>query len=275
MNYIKFYQKQFIEVKNQIEPINGMILNTGLRRETRIFLENNTTFHLFGGRPTSNTPTPLILYPQPNHNATILDIQLQYTPSYYYRIVNGRKQYVKSVYPTIYASYNKAFSLGDDIAASFDNMEIGIKQDIGFSLFSSLAYNISCGTFLSSARLYFQDYKHFPTSRLPLTTLSPEYNFSLLSDYSNSTGRSWLQAHLTYRSMHLLIKNIPFLENAPFDEAIHLRTLQTQHKNYYELGYSVGLSKLACAGIFLGSNLRYLAVGLTINTPILQYIYNE
>jgi hypothetical protein len=204
------------------------------------------------------------------HTATLATLQLSYTPRHYYRMDGGRKRYVKSDYPTFTVRYEKGIPVGGGRAASFDRLEMAVMQQVRMNAFDNFLYRANAGTFLSSKQLYFPDYKHFPTSQLPVTA-QPLFNtFSLLSDYNNSTTGSWLQAHATYASSYLLLKHLPFLQNYLFNEAIHFHSLWTSRREYFELGYSAGFGEFMRAGVFVGSNqFRYLAVGITISLPFL------
>jgi hypothetical protein len=64
---------------------------------------------------------------------------------------------------------------------------------------------------------------------------------------------------------------LPFLQNYLFDEAFHVRTLWTSHREYFELGYSVGFGDIGRAGIFVGSDrFRRPDVGITVSLPLLK-----
>ena len=270
-NRMKFYRRQFVEAGNSIDLANGLELHTNLSYERRNSLSNNTSFSFFGDNPFANLPD-VLHEPEPAHSATTASIQLVYTPRYYYRKAGGRKIYVRSAYPTFNIHYRKAIPVfGGDNVASFDLLEAGIRQKINLNMFDNFQYHINAGLFLSSRQVYFSDYKHFPTSQLPVSSHPFDNNFSLLNDYAPSTDREWLQAHISYTSFYLLFKHLPFLQNYLFDEALHLRTLWTNRKEYFELGYSIGFGDIGRAGVFVGSNrLKRLDVGISVSIPLLK-----
>ena len=205
-NRIKFYRRQFVEATNRFEPANGLELYTGLSYEKRHSLSNNTSFHIFGGKPFANLPD-ILSDPEPAHTATTISLQFVYTPRYYYRKAGERKIYVRSAWPTFTINYRKAIPVfGEDHAASFDVLEAWIQQKISLNLFDNFLYHINAGMFLSSSQVYFPDYKHFRTSQLPVTAHPSVISFSLLNDYTHSTDKEWLQIHVTYTSFYLLFK---------------------------------------------------------------------
>jgi hypothetical protein len=266
---INFYQKKFLEATNQIDLSNGLILTTGLAYEKWNALDNKLSFSFFGGRPSPNRH--FILYGRTLVNsAAKVNFQLSYTPRNYYRLSGGRKQYVSSDYPTFTLRYEKAIPIGGTHFASYDRLEAGIEQEVKLNIFDKINYFVNAGAFLTSKKIGFPDYKHFQTAELYVTNHSLNNSFSLLNEYANSTSKQWLQTHFTYTSSYLLVKNLPFLQNYLFDEALHVRSLWKKKRNYVELGYSVGFDEIGRVGVFMGSNKgKYLAVGFTVSIPIL------
>ena len=268
-NYMVFYHKRFVEAENRIDIANGLNITLKARHEERRSAVNNTKFSLFGGEPLPNLPTAL-WKPEEDHSSRAFAAEIEYTPAYYYRIESGGKHYLRSSYPTFSARLEKAIAVGES-SSDYSRLEVGIRQNIRLNIFDGFRYMINAGTFLSSDKVYFADYKHFPVSRLPVAARDFSETFNLLSDYTNSTTGPWIQAHATYTSAYLAVKRMPFLQEYLFNEAVHARALFTDERRYIELGYSVGLTSLGRAGVFVGSNkFRYLAVGGSLSIPLFK-----
>ncbi len=268
-NTAKFYHRKYISLSNKVDLANGLVLNTSVNYEKRNDLENNTSYHFFGGRPDSNRPhgQPGIM---PGHKAFTADITVEYTPRHYYSVWKGRKFYNESAYPTISLSYSRAF--GNKNNSSFAKMEASVVQDIRLNLFNKLSYEINTGIFTSSGRTYLPDYKHFRTNEMFLTGKSLHNSFSLLDNYTHATNDKWLQAHVTYTSDYLLLKQIPFMQGYLFNESLHIRTLWLPHLNHSEAGYSIGFGELGRIGIFVGFNgSEYESTAFTISIPLLNF----
>ena len=267
---IKFYQKRFVEASHSIDVANGLFLMTRFSHEKRNALENNLSFSLFGGKPSSNIPRGQ-LSPIPDHTATQASVNITYTPRLYYRIrENGRKRYERTSYPTLSLSYKKGISTDNIKSASYDRLDATVFQDIKLNLFDRINYFVNVGKFLNSKRVYFPDFKHFNTNDLFLSTSFLDHSFSLLDNYAYSSDKQWLQGFLNYSSSYLFIKNLPFLQNYLFDESLHVRTLWLPGRNYTEAGYSLGFMGAARAGVFVGFDKgKYDAVGFTVSLPVL------
>jgi len=95
--------------------------------------------------------------------------------------------------------------------------------------------------------------------------------FQLLDPYAQSADDRWLQAHLTYSSDYLLLKQLPVLQSALFNEALHVHTLLRPRFNHIEAGYSLGLDDVGRLGVFVGwEDGRYRSVGFTVSLPLLN-----
>jgi len=137
-------------------------------------------------------------------------------------------------------------------------------------LFDKLFYAVNVGTFLSSKQIYFPDYKHFQTNELFITENPLDMSFAM-ENYRSSTNDKWLQAHVSYTTQYLLIKQIPAFQRFLFDEAIHLKTLWTPVLNHNEAGYSIGLGDIGRIGVMVTfSKLKYENVGFFISFPLLN-----
>lgn len=270
-NTAKFYQKKFAAVSNRVDIANGLFLTTDFKYEKRNDLENNISYSIFGGHPKSNRPHGQTAS-MPDHEAIIANLTLQYTPGYQYSIWRGRKIYRRTKYPTISLSYRKGFSGGSKKNASFDNIEATVLQNVQTSIFSNLFYELNAGTFLSSEQTYLPDFKHFRTNEMFLSSKSLDNSF-FMDNYTHATNDKWLQAHVSYSSSYLLLKQIPFLQSYLFDEALHIRTLWTPDINHSEAGYSIGFGGLGRIGIFVCfDKFEYKTTGFTISLPLLDLL---
>jgi hypothetical protein len=268
-NIIKFYQKRFAVVSNEIDIANGLRLTTRFNYEKRNDLENATSYNLLKREPASNRPhgqTEIM----PDHDAYIADIELAYTPRHYYTISKGQKRYLNSSFPTVRLRYMKGFPMGNTVNPSFDRIETFIVQNIRLGLFDRLLYAVNAGTFLSAKQTYLPDFRHFQTNEIVFTENALYTSFTM-ENYRYATNDKWLQAHVSYTSQYLFLKHIPFLQRSLLEEAVHLKTLWTPVLNHNEVGYSIGLGDIGQIGISVSfRRLKYENVGITISLPLLN-----
>jgi hypothetical protein len=270
-NFIKFFQKRYIEAANRIDAANGLFITTGIAYEQRNALENKEFYNFFKKKPSPNLPREQ-LTPMPDNTLTKVAIKLEYTPRYRYRIRDGRKIYAQSKFPTFILNYEKAIPTDNNRSTSFDKLEFSIRQEITIKTFNKLKYFANGGTFLSSNQVYFPDFKHFGCNEAFITTNSLLNTFCM-PNYSYSTNKTWAQVHLNYTSLYLLIKNLPFLQKYLFEESLYARTLFVPGINYSEVGYSLSFFSMLEAGVFVGfENIKYKSVGFVLSFALDSFV---
>lgn len=277
INKAKFYQKNFFKVENFIDIANGTKLITGFEIADREPLENHTTYNFFGRKKdaTPNIPPyPGMLNEQYNM-LTRYDIGLQYTPELYYMITKGKKQYVKTRFPTFRAIFSQGIDGGSEYS-EFYCLNFMIAQNIRLGLFNRLYYRINAGKFFNNNEFNYIDYKHFNSADQLITGNILETSFILLPYYTYSTNKNWVQAFVNFQSEYLMLKRLSFLHGKPVKESIHGKFLHTPDKKYYsEWGYSLSFSLLGglgvSTGIFVGlDQFDYNSWGVSISLPLLK-----
>ena len=272
--FIHFYRNRYFRIGNTIDIANGLRLSVSADYSRRSAMDYVTTYSIFKNNSIrTNTPdSPLyqILGMQESRSLQSL-IEVSYTPKLFYRIhSNGRKQYIRSDYPTFGLRYKRGWKT-DDLYHNpeFDQLEFRVTQRINLGLFDNIRYSLNIGKFLSKKNLSFADVRHFQTN--PLTLSAKNMNgFQLLNNYTYSTDDYWGQAEIDYTSSYLLIKNISFLQPMLFDEALHFRYLYTPDKqHYWEAGYSIGVSNTFRLGLFSAwDKFTYRGIGFSANISL-------
>jgi hypothetical protein len=281
-NYSKLYEKAFGLLSNQIDISTGLQLGLSLEYGDRQTLENHTTWNLFGIKDQWRPNVPEYSQPLNEIYSRLAkgEIRLQYTPEYYYRIVGGKKRYVRSRFPTFTADYQQginAFSGNNN--STFSRLELGINQTVPLGLFDRFTYRLTAGKYFNKNSFNYIDYKHFNTGGGVWLNFSDwNESYALLPLYTYSTNKNWVQAFATYQTDYLVLKRLPFLQGKLFTESIHAKFLNTPGKRYYsEWGYSVNLlGDLAVAGIFVSfDSFHYNTWGLQLSFPLLGKTRNQ
>jgi hypothetical protein len=275
-NDMKFYDKRFLSVDNEIEIANSLLLSTGFTWQKRKALENAVGKDLFRKRAKPNLPRHPDASQFRQSELMKASVALQYTPAHYYRMYKERKQYLPAEYPTFTARYERAFSHGGagTLSPTFHRTELSVEQKITFGLFNRIHWFVNGGAFWDAGDMQFPDYKHFAATRIPVTERSLSQGFALLDNYAYSTHTRWAQANLSWHTPYMLFKHLPLLKKKRYDEALHLRALAVYKQSpYWEAGYSIGQSDLYRIGIFAGfEHVRANAVGVTVSLPLLKLL---
>ncbi|MBK5721528.1 carboxypeptidase-like regulatory domain-containing protein [Dysgonomonas sp. Marseille-P4677] len=261
-NYNFFYQKDFINITNEIDIANGLKLTTGLEAAKRSGLSNNTDYTW--GRKSKIRPN---IFPNDRFDHTAYNIGIDYTPYAYYTIRNGVKKYVKYTSPTFYMRYNEAFSGWQTNNSKYRKIRLGLQQSIKLSEFSNISYLAEGGAFIGNKdKIHFADFQHFNTSDVMINLKSPFRSFMLLDNYIASTNKHWIRTNINYNSNYVLLKYLPFLQGKIFTESLHLKNLYTPDmKLYTETGYSVNFMESLSLGIFASfKGTKYQDFGIRI-----------
>lgn len=262
-NVIRFYERQHFTLKNSIDIANGLRLNVGVNMENRRLLENMTGFHIWGKRPAPNYPDENYKIAFPEHKSSFFDIGLEYTPFHKYRVDNGRKIYVSSLYPTFRVDYRKAIPVFDtEKQSSYDRLEFSVSQKINLSIYNRLNYMINAGSFFNKEKLYAPDYFYATVNPLIITNRPLDNSYNLLRNYTFSDN-SWITMDINWNSDYMLFKRLSFLQRLPIDESLHHHLfLKHGQQAYGELTYSIGWKNFVRLGvIYAYSNLNFKGVG--------------
>ncbi|MDR1757102.1 MAG: DUF5686 and carboxypeptidase regulatory-like domain-containing protein [Culturomica sp.] len=269
-NYMKFYEKRYLRFQNRIDPATGLFFTVGGLYEKRSLPENHASYNLRKRDPEPNLPSLRGGIDMPAHASLSFHSELRYTPRYYFEVKDGRKQYVKTAWPTFSVRYEKGVQPGTQCGSSYDRLEVGIFQDIRLGLFDRIVYGASAGKFLSKKELWFPDYKHFKTIGWTIAENDWAGVYLLPDYYALSTNREWATGTLDYYSSYLLLKRLPFLQRFLFGEALHFRYLRTPDTGHYmEAGYSLGFGRNLRAGGFVSFDRgKYKAWGIRVTLPL-------
>ena len=257
-NYKRFYRRDFVQAMISRDLVNGLNLNVMMDYSNNLPLENHSRFSLIDYKNKEILPNipenpALQSWQLEKHQSLIGRIVLEYTPRHRYTIRNHTKMYVASRYPTLSLVYKGGFSgvLGSD--SRFDLIKFGVRQRLNFGIDDHFAYNVSAGSFLNSSGLYFEEFQHFGTQPTAFVFGGSETSFKLLPFYQQSTGKSFLEAHVNWSSRRFILKQLPVLKNSSFSENVTVSYLTTPAlTNYTEIGYGI-------KGIFLLLNVEAVA----------------
>lgn len=273
---IKFMSEQWIKVSNSLELSTGLRLNAGVSYSHVKPLANRAERTLFGKTPLPNT-IENIFEEQLQENRTYkYNISIVYTPENYYRVVQGRKRYTRSRYPTFVLSNTGAIPIGRGSVSDFGKVSLSISQWVKSGLYSDFQYSITGGLFYRDKRVNFNNFTHFRATDITITERGFTGDFLLTDAYRWSTNHSWLRLSATLNSEYLLLKRLSFLSSQLLYETLTLKSLYLGKNGifYTELGYAFGMRELIRGGLFVGfTGLEHASTGFRIEIPILGEFY--
>ncbi|HXB94987.1 MAG TPA: DUF5686 and carboxypeptidase regulatory-like domain-containing protein [Puia sp.] len=163
-NYMKIYEKYFVQLGSATRFDNGLRMNLRAVWEDRIPVSNTTYYTVFPSKHeffTPNYPVERLDVPFPRHQAVVTSVELEYQPGQQFIEFPDRKVSLGSKYPTFGISYTKGWDgvMGSDV--NFDKWQFSVRDDINLKLLGKFRYRLTVGGFLNTNSVYLQDYAHF------------------------------------------------------------------------------------------------------------------
>lgn len=249
-NYMKLYDKSFLQLNYSEELFNGFRLYTQLAYERRKALFN-TTDQVFRNEDndvyTSNNPLDETAYgiaPFETHNILKANVTAQFNFGQEYLSYPDSKFNIgNDAYPTLVLSYEKGFGATND-DYNFDQIKARLYQSFNIADKGRFRYNLRAGKFFNADDIAFMDYQHFNGNQTHVSTQGNYTNvFNNLPYYAASTNDSYLEAHVEHDFNGFLLGKVPLLNKLNFNLVIGAHLLATpDFKPYQE--YSVGIDNI-------------------------------
>ncbi len=245
-NYLKIYDRTFVEVRYSEEIFNGFRLyaNASFERRSALFddpeiIEDEDEF-------TANNPlapNDFDSAPFEDHNIAKIGItgRINFDQKYY-NYPDGKYNVTNSDYPTLYFSYEKGFAATVD-DYNFDHFKMMANQRVSLQNKGDFEYSLKGGKFLNGENISLVDHQHF-NGNLTHIKLDPSINqFNLLPYYGYSANDTYGELHAEHNFKGYLLGKIPLLRSLNFNTVIGVNSLWTTgNKPYSE--YSVGISNI-------------------------------
>jgi len=249
-NYMKLYDRSFVQARYSEELINGLRFYTTLSYERRKALFNTTDQVAFpedDDMYTSNNPLSESAYgiaPFDTHNIMKLNVLARINfGQEYLSYPNSKFNITKDKYPTVLVGYEKGLaSTIDDY--NFDQIKARIYQSFNMSNKGRFSYNIRAGKFFNADDISFVDFQHFNGNQ---THFSQQGNytdvFNNLGYYDLSTNDSYLEMHAEHDFNGFILSRIPLLKELNFNLVVGAHALSTPNNKPYQ-EYTIGLDNI-------------------------------
>ncbi len=248
-NFMKIFERKFVEVGWQQEIFNGfrLVSNGGYENRKPLFNTTDQTWRNLESRNyTSNNP----LQPENFGSAPFVEhsiYKLNLTGRFdfaqeYMSYPDGKFNISSNKYPTLYLAYEKGF--GSNVREyNYDQFRASLRQDISLRNKGTFSYNLKAGTFLNGEGISFIDYQHFNGNQTRIGNGSYLNGFHLLPYYALSTNKNYFEGHMEQDFKGWILGKIPGINQLNYNLVLGAHFLSTEdNKPYTE--YSVGLDNL-------------------------------
>lgn len=249
-NHLKLYDKRFIGLQLESEPINGLLTRSSLEYSRRAPLFNNTGFSWVKNEEnkyTANNPLDPTAFETPvfeTHRALILDIFLRIRLRQKYARYPTEKINYPSNLPEILMQYTKGIPLsGSEV--DFDKISLGLEQrDLPFGIAGKGGFKIISHRFLRRKVLPFMDYQHFEGNQTLWASPGKRYaTFNLLPYYSHSTNDYAIEGHYEHNFKGFILDKIPGIRKLGLYLIAGTHHLYTPQRGYYR-EYHLGFDRI-------------------------------
>jgi hypothetical protein len=248
-NYIKLYNKEFAGATYGQDVGNNFYLKGTLEYQQRKPLFNTTNQAFVKSDDFYSSNNPLL----PNDNLTPALEEYHLTKASVFAKIHFGNKYISrpdgklnirnNDYPTLTFGYENAFA-SNEKKYEFQLITSQVRYDFDAGNKGTLGINLKAGTFIHGDTISFVDYKHFNGNSTHIGTSERYLNvFNLMPYYSNSTNKSYFEAHLEHNDKGYIMNKIPLLNklNSTLNLGFHALAVPDS-KPYTE--FTVGLDNL-------------------------------
>ncbi|NAS30874.1 carboxypeptidase-like regulatory domain-containing protein [Flavobacteriaceae bacterium R38] len=242
-NFIKLFDKTFVQVNYSDEIFNGFRLFTSLAYEERKPLFNTRQDDDF----TSNNPllpndftTPAIQ----EHDIIKFNVtgRIRFKQDYL-SYPDAKYNITNDEFPSLFLTYEGGFAASDS-DLNFSQLRVRLTQDFDIANKGEFAYNLRAGTFIDSDELSFVDFQHFNGNETRIGTTNNYLNsFNLLPYYELSTDDSYFEGHIEHNFKGYILGKVPLLNKLNYNLAVGANLLATDGNQPYTEFY-VGIDNL-------------------------------
>lgn len=249
-NFLKLYDRQFIEANYSEEIVNGIRASANLsyqRRKALTNTRNEQVFNYESGGFTSNNPLApedfgSILFPTHHIMKLNLNTTIRFDQTYT-TTPRGKYNNYSNKYPVLRLNYQKGFA-ATQTGYDYDFFNANIRQSLSLSRYGVLYYRADGGLFLNNQGMSFLDFKHFNGNQTRVNT-GESYvgRFNLLPYYERSTNQNFSELHLEHNFEGFIMNRLPLLKHLKSNLVIGAKSLFIDgFTPYHEV--SIGLDRL-------------------------------
>lgn len=248
-NILKLYQEEYAQLKIS-SYLNHWIKGTlSTKYARRSPLVNNSDFSLFNRDINFSINSPIHAFGQEYqfepYNILLLETKLSFYP---YQKTHRHPEYTTRIrnrkYPIISLEFKKAFeSTSFNTDASFNFMELALKDDIPIGAYGNLSYYMAHGRFFGEFKgatlidlAYFMSNESFDIQ-------SKGTERFLALPYNVGTNGSYYQINLEHDFQGLIFDRIPGFRNLGWQLLLGTRHLKFENNNTYS-EYSIGIDNI-------------------------------
>jgi len=249
-NYMKLYERQFLQFSYSEELFNGFRLYSDLSYERRNALFNTTdqTFYpkddksYISNNPQNENAFGFASFQ--NHNILKFNASARINfGQNYLSYPNSKFNISKNKYPTLILGYEKGFGATNS-DYNFDQIKARLYQSFTIGNKGRFGYNMRGGKFFNADAIVFMDFQHFNGNQINVSQRGNYTDvFNNLGYYDLSTNDSYIEMHAEHDFNGYILGKIPLLNKLNFNLVVGAHHLATANNKPYQ-EFTLGLDNI-------------------------------
>lgn len=247
-NFMKIYEKSYVKLNYEIEPLNGIRLFASAEYANRNAMENTTDYtwtNVENREFNSNAPfnqeiaenigdnLPIALE---DNEGIFIDAGLRISFKQKYINRPEKKQILPSKLPSLTFRYRKGLQDVDFDFVSARVNDVWVLGNLGVS-----KIEMEGGMFLNDEQMTFVDFHHFAGNQTELRKNASFGDFQLLEYYRFSTQKEYFRGHFEHNFRGFIVNKLPLLKHLKTQTILNFNYLNTESLgNYMEFGVGFG-----------------------------------
>ncbi|WP_353778438.1 DUF5686 family protein [Winogradskyella sp. 3972H.M.0a.05] len=248
-NFMKLYDRSFIQTSYSQELFNGLRFYSTLSYERRKPLFNTTdqVWYPKADREYSSNnpqdPTAFGVAPFETHNIfkLYLTARINFDQNYL-SYPNSKFNIPSGKFPTLYLGYEGGFGASNS-NYNFSQVKARLTQSFDIGNKGNFSYNARAGKLFNADDIAFMDYQHFNGNQTRLGQGSYLNVFNNLPYYALSTNDSYFELHSEHDFSGYILSKIPLINKLNFNLIGGAHLLSTTDNKLYQ-EYTIGIDNI-------------------------------
>ncbi|MFK7833903.1 MAG: DUF5686 and carboxypeptidase regulatory-like domain-containing protein [Winogradskyella sp.] len=248
-NYMKLYERQFVQLNYSEELFNGFRLyaNTSYERRQALFNTTDQTFYPKENKAfLSNNPLDPTSSSAPFENHNIIKGSLTARINFgqeYMSYPNEKFNIGNDKYPSLFLGYETGFGATNS-DYNFNQIKARLTQAFNIRDKGRFRYNLRAGKFFNAEDIAFMDYQHFNGNQINVSRRGNYTDvFNNLGYYTASTNDAYFEAHTEHDFNGFLLGKVPLLNKLNFNLVVGAHLLATPEATPYQ-EFTVGVDNI-------------------------------
>ncbi|MGB1038448.1 MAG: DUF5686 family protein [Bacteroidia bacterium] len=236
-NRSNYFDEQYIAASHRTELFNGFYTGIGLRHTIRQDLGDFKFNPRFDSTFENNFAQTFA-----KNSATILSLNISFTPKQLYIQEPKEKIILGSRFPTFSLGYRQGLNGFLDSKSKFSTLDFSINQKFNVGILGQSQYSVNVGGFIDTASVQIMDYR-YQRGGDPYFLIPPMFGYQLI-DSTFATFKTVLETHYAHQFNGFITSKIPGIKQLGIRSMIGAGFLYVPEKQYQYSEMLLGINRI-------------------------------